>query len=1068
MAEQDDDVGAIFDQQNIKRIYEEQQRMEAKFKESGWQLFSRSPPKINSSKPLQFMQLECDYYTQGQQSVIRMFGVTAEGNSILCHVYNFLSFFYMQAPVELLLEPQHIQQFQKEFNILLAKQKNFGGKEPILKIEVCQKESIRYYKGDNKKINYLKIYVVQPVFVAQIRNFLKSDNRMVCDMELPQLTFESNIPYALRFMIEYDIVGMGWIELKNYVIRDDQNKISSCQIEINVDCQHVKSIPLDEISDIAPLRILSFDIECAAEKGFPNEEHDPIIQISCIVKVHNRSEELIRVVFTLGDCEKIPGAWVKSFQKEEDLLNEFQVFFSGLDPDIIIGYNIQNFDIPYILNRAHNLRLKNYGIFGRIPTTQSVIKNGKFLSKAMGMRETKDINIEGRIQLDMMIHMMKEHKLSSFSLNNVSFQFLKQQKEDVHYSIIYTLQNKSPETRKRIAVYCLKDAELPILLMDKLCCLYNYTEMARVTGVPINYLFMRGQQIKVASQLLRKAKHYDFIIPTEHFKSTDQEYQGAFVLDPVKNFYKVPIATLDFASLYPSIMMAHNMCYSTLLNTSPNRVGLEEEQVTISPETNAIFVKPNIRKGMLPLILEDLINARKKAKNQLAQETDPFKKAVLDGRQLALKISANSVYGFTGAQVGQLPCLEISASITSFGRQMIQFTRDTVLEHYSKKNGAQFDAEVIYGDTDSVMVKFGDYSVEQAMALGREAAALISKKFIQPIKLEFEKVYYPYLLMNRKRYAGQLWTKPDKPDKIDTKGIESVRRDNCFLIRKMVTEILYFLLIKQDEKSAVQYTKEQIRNLYLNKVDISELVITKSLNSKKEDKDGGKDKDKKKNQNEDDGNKLTKNYKQKQAHVVVAEKMQNRDASNAPSAGDRIAYIIIQGAKGSKTYENAEDPVEVLEKDFPIDFDYYVNNQIKKPIMRLFEFVIPNPESIFVGDHTMSRYIPKVNINSALGKFVQKRTACLNCKKVIKENEALCNFCHDKTLEIMTKSSIKLQELQINYHKYWTTCQSCQGSLLGDILCSNRDCEIYYKRIKVQRDLKEQWDEIDKLYAQQQ
>ncbi len=165
-----------------------------------------------------------------------------------------------------------------------------------------------------------------------------------------------------------------------------------------------------------------------------------------------------------------------------------------------------NFDLCYILQRAHKLKMKNYGYFGRSLNSLSKIKKGSFQSKAMGMRQTKQINIDGRIQLDMMIHMHRQHKLSSYTLNNVSYHFLKEQKEDVHHSEIYKLFLDSMDTRKRLAIYCIKDAELPLKLMERLCCLYNYAEMARVTGVPINFLLNRGQQIKVTSQLLRKAK----------------------------------------------------------------------------------------------------------------------------------------------------------------------------------------------------------------------------------------------------------------------------------------------------------------------------------------------------------------------------------------------------------------------------------------------------------------------------------------------------------------------------------------------------------------------------------
>lgn len=159
-------------------------------------------------------------------------------------------------------------------------------------------------------------------------------------------------------------------------------------------------------------------------------------------------------------------------------------------------------------------------------------------------------------------------------------------------------------------------------------------------------------------------------------------YEGAFVIDPKSGFYTTPIATLDFASLYPSIMMAHNLCYTTLVRKSnANLMGLVKDRDYIEKDGNC-FVKASIKKGILPLILEDLIGARKRAKLELAKATDEMLKGVLEGRQLALKISANSVYGFTGATVGQLPCLEISSTVTSFGREMIHQTKDEVLKNF--------------------------------------------------------------------------------------------------------------------------------------------------------------------------------------------------------------------------------------------------------------------------------------------------------------------------------------------------------------------------------------------------
>lgn len=184
--------------------------------------------------------------------------------------------------------------------------------------------------------------------------------------------------------------------------------------------------------------------------------------------------------------------------------------------------------------------------------------------------------------------------------------------------------------------------------------------------------------------------------------------------------------------------------------------------VTVTP-TGSVFVKPHVRRGILPTILHELLAARKVAKKDMKAAKDPMRRDVMNGRQLALKISANSVYGFTGATVGQLPCIEISSSVTGFGREMIEDTKNCVEEMYSIKNGYTWDSEVVYGDTDSVMIKFGCDDVKTSMELGEEAAVAVTEKlFVKPIRLEFEKIYYPYLLMNKKRYAGLYWTRPDR------------------------------------------------------------------------------------------------------------------------------------------------------------------------------------------------------------------------------------------------------------------------------------------------------------------
>jgi DNA polymerase delta subunit 1 len=273
-------------------------------------------------------------------------------------------------------------------------------------------------------------------------------------------------------------------------------------------------------------------------------------------------------VFTLKGCLPIVGAQIISSEEEEDMLMKWRAFLEAVDPDIITGYNVNGFDLPYLLDRAHALskggnaqrkaKLANFAQWGRIKNSKAKMKETMFQSAAYGRRMNVEITLEGRVVFDMLPYMQRNHKLSSYSLNSVCSEYLGQQKEDVHHSIISDLQNGSDEDRHRLAVYCLKDALLPQRLMDKLSCLVNYIEMARVTGVPMSFLLTRGQQIKVFSMILRKCRDEKLLVPTLAKTGGGGEigYEGATVLDPIKNYYEIPIATLDFASLYPSIMQA--------------------------------------------------------------------------------------------------------------------------------------------------------------------------------------------------------------------------------------------------------------------------------------------------------------------------------------------------------------------------------------------------------------------------------------------------------------------------------------------------------------------------------
>lgn len=1020
---------------------------------ASWARAPLKAPLDSERDTVLFQQMDIDSYidtphewlrerrSKGDAAVLRMFGVTGDGHSVCAHVHGFAPYFYASVP-ESFTEVE-CEKFRRRLNEEVSMARKGAQGVHVIDVTLDRKQSLMHY-SDAKERLFAKITMGLPNLVSAARGVLEKGFSVqgIRDGAFTTYpTFESNVVFPLRFMVDCAVVGGNWIEFPKGSYKVREKKQSMCQIEVDIMYDKIVSHAAEgEYSKLAPFRILSVDIECAGRKGhFPDAKLDPVIQIATLVTEQGSDKPIIRAVWTLDTCSPIVGADVLSFKDEKELLRSWGNFLRGCDPDLLIGYNIVNFDFPYLLDRAETLGVADFPYWGRIIGTKVRVRDTVFSSKAYGTHESKEISCEGRVQFDMLRAIQRDHKLSSYSLNSVSAHFLGEQKEDVHYSAISELQNGTPETRRRLAVYCLKDAYLPQRLLDKLMYMYNYIEMARVTGVPLNYLLSRGQSIKVMSQLLRKARQRGMLIPhmaKQGGGNVQAEggvaYEGATVLDAKAGYYDMPIATLDFASLYPSIMMAHNLCYCTLV-PKHQVSSMNPEDIGTSPAGDT-FVKASKIKGILPEILEELLSARKRAKADLKKATDPLQKAVLDGRQLALKVSANSVYGFTGATVGQLPCLEISSSTTAYGRTMIDHTKNLVEDKYRTVNGYPGDAEVIYGDTDSVMIKFNTPDLAESMKLGEEAAGFVSETFLKPIKLEFEKVYWPYLLISKKRYAGLLWTNTEKYDKMDTKGIETVRRDNCLLVRQVIETVLEKILMQRDVQGAVKYVQGMISDLLMNKLDFSQLVITKGFTKEAE------------------------SYGVKMAHIELAMRMRLRDPATAPVVGDRIAYVIIKAAKNAKAYEKSEDPIYALDNNLPIDSQHYLEHYLAKPLLRIFDPILHNAKSVLLtGEHTrcIAQPTPSTKAGGIMA-FAKIRPSCVGCRAPItneKLSKSLCQHCLANESQHLQKALSSVNKLEEDFNRLWTQCQRCQGSLHQDVLCTSRDCPIFYRRKKVQKDL---------------
>lgn len=224
-----------------------------------------------------------------------------------------------------------------------------------------------------------------------------------------------------------------------------------------------------------------------------------------------------------------------------------------------------------------------------------------------------------------------------------------------------------------------------------------------------------------------------------------------------------------------------------------------------------------------------------------------------------------------------------------------------------------------------------------------------------------------------------------------------------------------------------------------NKVDMSNLVITKAL---------------------------TKNdYAAKQAHVELAERMKKRDAGSAPALGDRVAYVMVKGAAGAKNYEKSEDPIFVLENNLPIDTRYYLDNQLAKPLGRIFEPILGEKKAgqLLTGEHTRSISVAAPTMGGLM-KFAKKTETCMGCKKPLtgkdEKHGAVCENDRDRLGELYQKTLSKVAELEVRFARLWTQCQRCQGSMHNEVICSSRDCPIFYMRMKAKKDVEDSGKEL--------
>lgn len=621
-----------------------------------------------------FQALTWESRDEDESHIISIMGKTEDGDSV-CLSTEFRPYFFVK-----------IRKGESDSEMYQHIRKAVDAR--IINYEVVKSKDLWGFQN-NEQFLFMKL------------NFKSLSDMRFCDSKLKYLknqsgllykVYESNIEPLLRFMHRTNIKSTGWLDTGHRCVRANIAKT-----DIDLYCSDWKTLTPIDRDDIAPFVICSFDIECHSSTGLfpdPNVEGDCCFQIALTLRFLGSEDIYDKTCLCYKNTtDGLEGSNIISFDTEREMLMAFHEYVNGHDIDIMTGWNIFGFDLNYIFTRSIICKCPTeFYYLGKLKEQMCKISEKKLSSSALGDNVLKLLPMSGRYIFDLFHEVKREKKLDSYSLNFVSETFLGDKKIDMPPKEMFRrFEEGDPERLMEVAEYCIKDTVLPHRLLDKLCSLLNLIEMAKATWVPISYLSERGQQIKVFSQMSKKAREVGFMIPTIRYGSIKYDgYEGATVLEAHVGAYYKPITALDFEGLYPSIMMAHNLCYSSLVMNPKydNLPGVTYESFEIG--NNTYRFAQNVP-SLLPEILEELKKFRKRAKKDMANAVGDMKK-VYNGKQLAYKISMNSVYGFTGAGKGMLPCVPIAATVTAEGRHMIEQTKEYVERNFP-------GAVVRYGDS---------------------------------------------------------------------------------------------------------------------------------------------------------------------------------------------------------------------------------------------------------------------------------------------------------------------------------------------------------------------------------
>ena len=691
------------------------------------------------------------------------------------------------------------------------------------------------------KITVLKVFVRHPQDIPKIREEIKNTRGVVN-------IHEHDILYARRYLIDKNLEPFTWVSVHG---KEEGNEII-----------------IDKISSTTgafpKLKILAFDIEVYNPKGAPRKNIDPITMISLA------SNTGLRKVLTW----KTPTDnldYVEVLEDEIAILKEFCDIVTRDEYDVLVGYNTDNFDFPYIIDRSKALQI-------RMP-----IGRGGTDIRITGGRGIKSAKVIGRPHLDLYPIIRRSVKLNSYVLENVVKDLLNIEKEKIPGEKLWRYWDAGGEKLSKFLNYSIEDADVTLKLSTKFLPLqYELTGIVKQTIFDVSRM-TAGQLVEWL--LMREASQGGELIPNrpageEYIRRAIDSYMGGYVKEPKKGLID-GIAVFDFRSLYPSVIVTHNIDPSTLIK-GQDRSKLSEGSYSFTKEHS----------GFIPSILEGLILRRSEIKSKIKGLKKNGNYQILDVQQQALKLLANSFYGYMGYPRARWYRKECAESVTSFARMYIQKVMKIAEE--------DFNLEVVYGDTDSLFVVVPP---ENKRIIERFLGN-VNKNLPGGLKLEYEGFYTRGIFVTKKRYALM-----NKDDAITVKGLEFVRRDWAPIVKKTQEKVLRALLKDANTQKAANLVRKTITAIKAGEVPLEDLTLYTQL-TKRIDR-----------------------YKNLEPHVEAAKKLQKSGREVTP--GMIIGYVIISG-KGKISHRAT--PVE-LANISDVDTKYYIENQIMPAVLRILESI---------------------------------------------------------------------------------------------------------------------------------